>query len=216
MPLPLRFCLPALAGAMSAAILFTGWVPSAPKPTQFESVTITLAPEAAADIRQQVARRERAHPFLSRIHNERWHWYWMNALNCPAIWAAVPLDIWAQHRGEEVGVFTLSSAREMIATAVIGVLVWYFVGWSLEALLSPSDRRAASKPWSADVMLTLVFFLAATLPAIVLVLSSRDRGDQGPLFLCAGIAWLTQACLLIAFRCSQVVRWFRLRRVLAL
>lgn len=216
MPLPLRFCLPVLAGAMSAAILFTGWVPSAPKSTQFENVTITIAPEAAADIRQQVARREQAHPFLSRIHNESWHWYWMIALNCPAIWATVPLDIEAQHRGEEVGVFTLSSAREMIAAAVIGVLVWYFVGRSLEALLSRSERRAANRPWSADVLLTLVFFVATTLPAIVLVLPHRDRGDEGPLFLGAGIAWLILACLLIAFRCSQVVRWFRLRRVSAL
>ncbi len=216
MPLPLRFCLPAVAGAMSAAILFTGWVPSAPKPTQFENITITIAPEAAADIRQRVARREQAHPFLSRIHNESWHWYWMVALNCPAILATVPLDIEAQHRGEEVGVFTLSSAREMIAAAVIGVLVWYFVGRSLEALLSRSERCAANRPWSADVLLTLVFFVATTLPAIVLVLPHRDRGDEGPLFLCAGIAWLILACLLIAFRCSQVVRWFRPRRVSAL
>lgn len=74
MPLPLRFCLPALAGAMSAAILFTGWVPSALKPTEFQNVTITIALEAAADIRQPVARREQAHPFLSRIHNESSHW----------------------------------------------------------------------------------------------------------------------------------------------
>src|SRR5436190_13721438 len=138
MPLPLRFCLPALAGAISAAILFTGWVPTATKPPQFENVTITIAPDAAADIRQQVARREQAHPFLSRIHNDSWHWYWMVALNCPATLATVPLDIEAQHRGEEVGVYTLSSAREMIAAAVIGVLVWYFVGRSLEALLSRS------------------------------------------------------------------------------
>jgi len=216
MPLPLRFCLPALAGAISTAILFTGWAPTAPKPTQFENVTITIAPEAAADIRQQVARREQAHPFLSRIHNDSWHWYWMVALNCPATLATVPLDIEAQHRGEEVGVFTLSSAREMIAAAVIGVLVWYFVGWSLEALLSRSERRAANRPWSADVLLTLVFFVATTLPAIVLVLPDRDRGGEGPLFLGAGIAWLILACLLFAFRCSQVVRWFRLRRVSAL
>ncbi len=215
MPLPLRFCLPAVAGAMSAAILFTGWVPSAPKPTQLENVLI-LAPEAAADTRKQVARREQAHPFLSRIHNESWHWYWMIALNCPAILATVPLDIEAQHRGEEVGFFTLSSAREMIAAAVIGVLVWYFVGRSLEALLSRSERRAANRPWSADVLLTLVFFVATTLPAIVLVLPHRDRGDEGPLFVGAGIGWLILACLLIAFRCSQVVRWFRLRRVSAL
>jgi hypothetical protein len=215
MPLPLRFCLPALAGAMNAAILFTGFVPSALNPTEFQNVTITIALEAAADLRQQVARHEQAHPFLSRIHNESSHWYWMNALNCPAIWAAIPLDIEAQHRGEEVGVFTLSSAREMIATAVIGVLVWYFVGRSLEALLSRSERRAANRPWSADVLLTLVFFVATTLPAIMLVLPHRDRGDQGP-FLGAGVAWLILACLLISFRCSQVVRWFRLRRVSAL
>lgn len=213
MSLPLRFCLPALAGAMSAAILFTGWVPSAPKPTQTEYVFAEIAPEAAADIQQQAARREQSHPFLSRIHNDDWHWYWMNALNGPAIWAAIPLDIEAQHRGEEVGVFTLSSAREMIAVAVIGYLVWYFVGLSLEALLSRSERRAASRPWSADVLLTFVFFVATTLPAIVLVLPHRNRGDEGPLFLGAGIAWLILACLLIAFRCSQVVRWFRLRRV---
>jgi hypothetical protein len=140
----------------------------------------------------------------------------MIALNCPATLATVPLDIEAQHRGEEVGVFTLSSAREMIAAAVIGVLVWYFVGRSLEALLSRSERRAANKPWSADVLLTLVFFVATTLPAIVLVLPHRDRGDEGPLFLGAGIVWLILASLLIAFRCSQVVRWFRLRRVSAL
>jgi hypothetical protein len=140
----------------------------------------------------------------------------MIALNCPAILATVPLDIEAQHRGEEVGFFTLSSAREMIAAAVIGVLVWYFVGRSLEALLSRSERRAANRPWSADVLLTLVFFVATTLPAIVLVLPHRDRGDEGPLFLGAGIAWLILACLLITFRCSQVVRWFRLRRVSAL
>ena len=215
MPVPLRFCLPALAGAMSAAIMFTGWVPSAPKPTQFENVTIVIAPEAAADIRQQAARREQAHPFLSRIHNESWHWYWMVALNCPAIWATVPLDIEAQHRGEEVGVFTLSSAREMIAAAFIGVLVWYFVGRSLEALLS-RERRAANRPWSADVLLTFLFFLATTLPAIVLVLPHRYGGDERRLFLGAGIAWLILACLLLAFRCLQVVRWFRLRRVSAL
>lgn len=112
MPLPLRFCLPALVGAMNAAILFTGWVPSAPKPIKFENLTITISPEAAADIRRQAARREQAHPFLSPIHNESWHWYWMIALNCPAIWATVPLDREAQHRGEEVGAFTLSSARK--------------------------------------------------------------------------------------------------------
>jgi hypothetical protein len=140
----------------------------------------------------------------------------MIALNCPAIWAAVPLDIEAQRRGEEVGVFTLSSAREIVVGAVIGVLVWYFVGRSLDALLSRSERRAANRLWSADVLLTLVFFVATTLPAIVLALPHRDRGDQGPLFLSAGIAWLILACLLIAFRCSQVVRWFRMRRVSAL
>lgn len=215
MSLPLRFCLPALAGAMSAAILFTGWVPSAPKPTQSENLILTMPPEAVLNIQQQAARREQAHPFLSRIHNESWHWYWMVALNCPAMWTAIPLDIEAQHRGEEVGVFTLSSAREMIAGAVVGVLVWYFVGRSLEALLSRPERRAANRPWSADVLLTLVFFVATTLPAMVLVLPHRDRGDQGPLFLAAGIAWLILACLLIAFRGSQVVRWLRMRRVSA-
>ena len=216
MPLPLRFCLPALAGAMSAAILFTGWLPSAPKPTQSEDLILTISPESVADIQQQAARREQAHPFLSRIHNDSWHWYWITALNCPAIWATVPLDLEAQHRGEEVGVFTLSSAREMIAAAVFGVLVWYFVGWSLEALLSRSERSAANTPWSADVLLTLLFFVATMLPAIALVFRHRDRGDEGPLFLGAGIVWLILACLLIAFRCSQVVRWFRLRRVSAL
>ena len=129
------------------------------------------------------------------------------------MWAAVPLDIEAQHRGEEVGVFTLSSAREMIVAAFVGVLVWYFVGRSLEALLSRSERGGAHRPWSADVLLTLIFFVATVLPAIVLVLPHRDRGDEWPLFLRAGIAWLMLACLLIAFRGSQVVRWFRLRRV---
>jgi hypothetical protein len=150
MPLPLRFCLPALAGAMSAAILFTGWAPTAPKPTQAEDFMLTITPESAADIEQQAASREQAHPFLSRIHNESWHWYWIVALNCPAMWAAIPLDLEAQHRDEEVGNYTLASAREMIAAAVIGVLVWYFVGRSLEALVSRSERRAANRPWSAD------------------------------------------------------------------
>ena len=74
----------------------------------------------------------------------------MIALNCPAIWATVPLDLEAQHHGEDVGVFTLSSAREMIVAGVIGVLVWYFVGRSLDALLSRSERRAANRPWSAS------------------------------------------------------------------
>jgi hypothetical protein len=40
------------------------------------------------------------------------------------MWAAIPLEIEAQHRGEEVGVFTLSSAREMIAGAVSVGLVF--------------------------------------------------------------------------------------------
>lgn len=100
--------------------------------------------------------------------------------------------------------------------AIVGVLVWYFVGRSLEALLSGSERCAANRPWSADVLLTLVFFVATTLPAVVLVVPHHDRGGEWPLFLVAGIAWLILACLLVAFRCSQVLRWYRLGRVSAL
>jgi len=50
MPLPLRFCLPALAGAMSAAILFTGWMPSAHKPTQFEQRELALVLDDRAEL----------------------------------------------------------------------------------------------------------------------------------------------------------------------
>ena len=64
-----RLCLPVLAGAMSAMILFTGWVtrgqhPFTPIPV--ETLTITISPEGATYIRQQAAAREQAHPFLSR------------------------------------------------------------------------------------------------------------------------------------------------------
>jgi len=140
MRLPLRFCLPAIAGAMSAAILFAGWVPSAPKPRR--TFTITISPESAVDIQQRAARREQAHHFF-RGYNESWHW--INALNLPAFWAAVLVDIEAQHRGEEVGLFTFSAAREMIVVAVVRVLIWYFVGGQFDVVIPRNAQCGACR-----------------------------------------------------------------------
>lgn len=202
MRVPLRYILPVCVFVVNIMVLFAGWLPLA-----WSTGRSLHLPPIRTDISPQ------AHPILARVHFEQGQWYWISAVNMPAFWTMIPLNIMAQHRGEEVGAWSVEGAREMLGITFVGLFVWYFVGWSAEGLVPVLKRRQPCKPWSATLIVALLFATAAALPAVVAVaVGLESRASDETILVPAGCAWFAFSACLMVLRVRQVIFWRREKR----